>query len=106
MTERVFPNEKTDGLSLRDYFAAMAMQGYVSRKPDVMHQILAELENRHPPGYLQIACTLLDMGAESRQEFAQMAMEQRKLAKRDHRIRDFSLVFSQAGFGISFKLLC
>ena len=52
MTERVFPNEKTDGLSLRDYFAAMAMQGYVSRKPDVMHQIIAEEAYRYADAML------------------------------------------------------
>lgn len=70
--------------------------------PDVMHQILAELEDRHLPGYLQIACALLDMGAEAREEFAEMATDLRQSASHDRRIRDFSLGCSQAGSGISF----
>ena len=31
MTEQVFPNEYSDGVTLRDYFAAKAMQAIVSR---------------------------------------------------------------------------
>ena len=47
--------------------------------PSFMRQLLAELEEQHPPGYLADALALLDMSPRSREEFARAAkMRQQK----------------------------
>jgi hypothetical protein len=70
--------------------------------PDIMRQILRELENIHPSGYVDAACALLNMGSDSRELFAKSAQERRGLTIKDGRTHDFTLGFTEAGFGVTY----
>ena len=51
--------------------------------PEYMRQLLRELEEQQPPGYLTGALILLDMSTQSREEFAQIAEMQRRRSQND-----------------------
>jgi len=70
--------------------------------PDIMRQILNELEDTRPPGYVDAACALLDMGSDSRELFAKTAKEQRSLTIKDGGIHDFTMGFTKANFGVTY----
>lgn len=70
--------------------------------PEVMRHILTELEAHHPDGYLDAACLLLDMGSDSREAFVEHVIRQRELALQEEDSRDFSMVFSEERFGLTY----
>ena len=74
----------------------------VQPMPEIMREILDELEARHTAGYLQAACVLLDMDGDTRDSFAQYALQQRERTLSDHQIHDFSIPFSKPSFGITY----
>lgn len=73
--------------------------------PGVMRQIIEELEDAHPSGYLAVVETLLDLASDSRQSFAAHATEWRERALRDRELTDFSMVFTDGGFGLTYMFL-
>jgi hypothetical protein len=70
--------------------------------PDIMKQILYELENIHPSGYVDAACALLNMGFDSRESFAKTAQKQRGLTIKDGGMHDFTMGFTEASFGVTY----
>ena len=69
--------------------------------PDYMRQLLTELEEQHPPGYLTGALILLDMSGESREEFARVAEMQRQRSRNDGKNHDVTLPFNDLSMGVS-----
>ena len=70
--------------------------------PEIMREILVELEAHHFPRYLDAACTLLDMNSETRDVFAENVVKQRELTLKDQGFHDFSIVFGKPSIGITY----
>jgi len=70
--------------------------------PQAFREIISDLECTHPRTYLDAAVAMLEMGEPERTDFAGMAVSQRERSIRDRQLHDFSLLFSQAGFGITY----
>jgi len=58
--------------------------------PELLRQIISELEDEHPIGYSQIACTLLDMDLKMRKKFTKWFERSRRNTNRDGRMHDFT----------------
>ena len=69
--------------------------------PDYMRQLLAELEEEHPPGYLTGALILLDLSTESREEFARLAEMQRRKSRSNDRHHDATVASTEGRFGVT-----
>jgi len=70
--------------------------------PEVMREIIAELESNHPSGYLDIACALLDMGENARRFFANNVTKLRRRTLEDGDFHDFSFIFSESRLGFTY----
>jgi hypothetical protein len=69
--------------------------------PDLLREILTELEANHPDGYLNAACVLLNMSGETRESFAEHFLSLRSQTLGDRRFHDFTIPFSEPSFGIT-----
>ena len=69
--------------------------------PEYMRQLLAELEEQYPPGYLTGALILLDMSGEGREEFARAAEMQRRRSRDDRKNHDVTLPSKDLSTGVS-----
>ena len=69
--------------------------------PKYMRQLLRELEEQHPPGYLTGALILLDMSGESREEFARVVEKQRRRSCDDRKNHDVTLPFKDLSMGVT-----
>ena len=69
--------------------------------PELFRQIILELEEKHPQGYSEIICALLDMNSETRKKFAKWFERSRYQTKQDGKMHDFTFVFSDAKTGIT-----
>jgi hypothetical protein len=74
----------------------------VQPMPEIMRQVLAELEALHPPGYLEAACTLLNRGGDTREKFAELVVRYREAALADRAVHDCTLGFDKPSFGITY----
>jgi hypothetical protein len=70
--------------------------------PEIFREIINYLDSTHTEGYLKAALALLDMGDESRQDFAQYFKELRRKAIHDRNIHDFTMGFQESSTGITF----
>lgn len=70
--------------------------------PEIMRQVLAELETHHLPGYLDAARALLDMDGHTREAFAENVTKRRECTSRDLSFHDFSLKLGKPNFGITY----
>ena len=69
--------------------------------PKLFKQIIFELEDRHPTGYSQIVCILLDMDSKTRNKFTKWFERSRRNTKRDGRMHDFTFPFPDAQTAIT-----
>jgi len=74
----------------------------VQPMPEIMRQVLVELEALHPSGYLEAACTLLNMGGDTREKFAELVVRYREAALADRAVHDCTLGFDKPSFGITY----
>lgn len=70
--------------------------------PEVMREILSELEISRPKGYLQVAYELLDRSGTSRNKFAEIAQSLRKKTREDRSYHEFSLICDKSSCGIAY----
>ena len=70
--------------------------------PDVFHEMINGLEKAHSDGYLRIACALLDLPNKHREQFAKAASQQHHKTLGDKKRHDFTLVFNERGYGVTF----
>jgi len=70
--------------------------------PQVMRDVLLELDTKHNEGYLDAACALLDMSGKNREELFDYCQKFRLKTLNDREIHDITIPFSKAGFGITF----
>jgi len=70
--------------------------------PETMRQILRELDEDRPPGYLDVSGALLDMSSETREQFVRAAQGRRNLTIADGGFHDCSLGFTKPSFGITY----
>ncbi len=63
--------------------------------PRMMREVLSDLEQHHPPGYLATACALLDMSSEAREQFATSVEKCHQLCKSDGRLHDFTMILGE-----------
>jgi len=61
--------------------------------PELMRQMLTELEVHRPSRYLEIACALLDMSFTTREDFIKTFLQQRERALQDQLLHDFTFRF-------------
>ena len=67
-----------------------------------MRQILAELDTLHDPGYLKVACTLMDMSGESRDDLFKACGKLRRKTLKDREIHSITLPFIDGNFGFAY----
>lgn len=70
--------------------------------PDIMRRMLKDLEAARPQGFLDIACALLDLSGEARENFIKIAVKQRTAALSDGKMHDFSIPLPEANYGLTF----
>ncbi len=63
--------------------------------PEIMHQMLMELENYRPPRYLEVACAFLDMSFTARESFVDLFTQQRERTLQDQLLHDFTFQFER-----------
>lgn len=68
--------------------------------PKLMRRTLEQLDAERPTGWLDASLALLDMGSESRKQFAQMHGLARRATQADGQDHDRSLVFGEFGITI------
>lgn len=73
--------------------------------PDLLKEILIDMESIRPPGYIEASTSLLDMGSDSRDDFCAAMIEQRNASSNDREPHDFSFLFFDPGFGITYMFL-
>lgn len=69
--------------------------------PELFRQIILELEEKHPQGYSEIICALLDMDSKTRKKFTKWFKRSRHGTKQDGKMHDFTFVFSDIETGIT-----
>lgn len=72
------------------------------KMPDIVRQVIAELERNNGYGYLAATTAILDMSGKSWKDFARFVERQRKQAARDGIPHDFTLTFDEGRFGLTF----
>lgn len=70
--------------------------------PLVMRQILNELDTIHKIGYLKVACCLIDMSSQSREELCNAILELHKKTQIDRTIHSITMPFLEGDFGFAF----
>ncbi len=73
--------------------------------PKAMREILSELDYFHDPGYLKVACTLMDMSGETRQELFKVCQKLKMKSLRDREIHSYTIPFVDGDFGFAFFFL-
>src|SRR5438874_2747810 len=61
--------------------------------PEIMRQMLMELENYRPSRYLKVACAFLDMSFTARENFVELFTKQRERTLQDQQLHDFTFQF-------------
>lgn len=71
--------------------------------PDLYRELLREIEEKDGDGYVLVSTTLLELGWPERKQIAKYLQLTRERARRDGKIHDFTLVFteSQPTFGLT-----
>jgi hypothetical protein len=69
--------------------------------PELFKQIILELEDKHPLGYSEIICTLLDMDSRTRNRFTKWFERSRRKTKQDGKMHDFTFTLSDMDTGIT-----
>jgi hypothetical protein len=62
--------------------------------PELFKQIILELEDKHPLGYSEIICILLDMDSKTRNKFTKWFERSRQKTKQYGKMHDFTFTFS------------
>jgi hypothetical protein len=110
LSERDTPDlmQLADYTSLFDaYYLALDNQSQqnlprpVQPIPPLLRDILRELEEQHPVGYLDAGCALLDLSGHARASFSESVEIQRQRTLMDCGFHDFSLPIEAAGTGIT-----
>ena len=70
--------------------------------PAIMRQVLTELDNKHDNGYLRVACCLLDMSSESREELFNAVQILQKKTLKDREIHSITMPFIDGDFGFAY----
>lgn len=69
--------------------------------PELFKQIIFELEEKHPKGYSEIVCVLLDMDSKTRKKFAKWFERSRRNTRQDGKMHDFTFPFPDIKTGIT-----
>lgn len=69
--------------------------------PQIMHDILEELERQHPVHYREVSCTLLDMASTARESFCNLVQQQRQRTILDRGFHDGSFFVSETSTGLT-----
>ncbi len=69
--------------------------------PDDLRALILELEKRHPEGYVDVVCQLLDFDGETRRRIARQFLKLARLAKKDGVIHNFSVMNEDEKHGVS-----
>jgi hypothetical protein len=69
--------------------------------PALFKQIILELEDKHPLGYSEIICTLLDMDSKTLNRFTKWFERSRRNTKQYGKIHDFTFTLSDMETGIT-----
>jgi hypothetical protein len=70
--------------------------------PETMWQILSELDIKHDNGYLKVACCLMNMSSQSREELMNTCVELRGKTQSDREIHSITVSFLDGDFGFAY----
>ncbi|MGO8928195.1 MAG: hypothetical protein ACLQU3_15100 [Limisphaerales bacterium] len=69
--------------------------------PQFFRQMVLSIENSDRKGRVAVICDLLDMDGKTRQKFASTMEQCHERCETQGRIRDFTMVFNDGGFGVT-----
>lgn len=69
--------------------------------PDLFRRVVLDIDRSGKKGRTEVICNLLDMGGGAREQFAATMEQCHRRCQTERRIRDFTMVFNEAGFGLT-----
>jgi hypothetical protein len=69
--------------------------------PEYFRRAILSIDKSGRKGRVAVVCNLLDMGGKAREQFAAVMEQCHQRCKAEGRIRDFTMVFDEAGFGVT-----